>query len=108
MTPPWLKPVTGGVELAVKVKPKATSSCVAGTVPGAQGSVWLDVRVTEPADGGRATAAVLRLIAAECGVPARDVSLVSGSTSRFKRLRVAGAVDALGARFEALSSRGEI
>jgi uncharacterized protein len=44
----------------------------------------LVVRVVEPADKGRATAASLRAVADELGVDRRRVRLVSGATSHHK------------------------
>lgn len=50
----------------------------------------LVVRVAERAVDGRATAAVLRCVAAAFGVAARDVTLVCGAVSRRKVLAVDG------------------
>lgn len=49
----------------------------------------LVVRVTEPAEGGRATRAALRVLAVSLGVPPRSVTLVRGPTSRRKVVEVA-------------------
>lgn len=48
----------------------------------------LVVRVAEPADRGRATAAALAAVADALGLPARSVTLVRGATSRRKLLDV--------------------
>ena len=48
--------------------------------------VWVTAR---PA-GGAATQAVLRAVAEAFGVPRRDVTLVTGATSRDKVIEVAG------------------
>jgi uncharacterized protein YggU (UPF0235/DUF167 family) len=52
-------------------------------VGGEHGGV-LVVRVVEPADKGRATAAALKAVADELGVSRRCVTLTSGATSRRK------------------------
>lgn len=49
----------------------------------------LTVYVRERAVEGRATAAVVRVLAEHFGVPKSRVELVSGATSRIKRFRVA-------------------
>jgi hypothetical protein len=58
-------------------------------VAGRVGEVW-KLRVTAPAEGGRANAAVLRLLAETVHVPRRAVSLVSGSASRDKVVELRG------------------
>ncbi len=47
-------------------------------------------RVSAPPVGGQANRAVIGLIGATLGVPAKRVMLVSGRTSSVKRLRIAG------------------
>lgn len=51
----------------------------------------LVVHVREPAVEGRATGAAGEALARHFGVSKRDVTLVAGATSRFKRFRVTGA-----------------
>jgi uncharacterized protein YggU (UPF0235/DUF167 family) len=46
--------------------------------------------VTAPAEGGRANEAVLRLLAETLQLPRRDVTLVSGQSSREKIVQLAG------------------
>lgn len=50
----------------------------------------LTVFVPERAVEGKATEAVLRLLAEHFGVPRSHVALVTGATSRVKRFRVKG------------------
>jgi uncharacterized protein len=58
-------------------------------VAGRVGDVW-KLRVTAPAEGGRANAAVLRLLAETVHVPRRSVSLVSGHGARDKVVELLG------------------
>ncbi|HZN93238.1 MAG TPA: DUF167 domain-containing protein [Myxococcales bacterium] len=88
MPPPWLQPVEGGVELLVLVQPRASRSRVVGEHGG-----YLKVQLAAPPVDGAANAALLELLAELLGVPRRQVSLVSGESSRRKRVRAAG-VDA--------------
>lgn len=88
MPPPWLQPVEGGVELLVQVQPRASRSRVVGEHGG-----YLKVQLAAPPVDGAANAALLELLADLLGVPRRQVALVSGESSRRKRVRATG-VDA--------------
>jgi uncharacterized protein len=88
----------GAAVLAVHASPGAGRSAAVGRHGNA-----LKVRVAAPPVAGRANDAIAELLAAELGVPAADVSLVSGATSRQKRYRIAGAdLDDLRRRLERL------
>jgi uncharacterized protein (TIGR00251 family) len=69
----------------VRVSPGARRGGVVGRV----GEVW-KLRVTAPAEGGRANEAVVRLLADTVDVPRRRVSLVSGHTARDKVVELDG------------------
>jgi uncharacterized protein len=71
--------------LRVRVSPGARRGGVAGRV----GDVW-KLRVTAPAEGGRANEAVVRLLADTADVPRRRVTLVSGHTAREKVVELEG------------------
>jgi uncharacterized protein len=73
----------GAVQVEIHVRPGASRACVGGEHDGA-----LLVRVAEPADRGRATAAALRAVADALEVPRRSVTLVRGATSRRKVVEV--------------------
>lgn len=83
----------------VRVAPKAKKPAVGGKHDGA-----LKVAVSEPPDQGKANAAVVRAVAKHLGLRRADVEIVSGLTSRRKRLRVK-AVDgsALAAQLQQLA-----
>jgi uncharacterized protein (TIGR00251 family) len=71
--------------LRVRVSPGARRGGVAGRV----GDVW-KLRVTAPAEGGRANDAVVHLLADTVDVPRRRVTLVSGHTAREKVVELQG------------------
>ncbi|WP_245889198.1 DUF167 domain-containing protein [Knoellia remsis] len=80
--------------MTVRVKPGASRTAVGGSYGpagehGYAGEPALVVAVTERAVDGAATAAVLRAVATAFGVRPRQVTLLSGATSRTKVLEVA-------------------
>lgn len=72
------------MQVEIHVRPGASRPSVGGNHGGA-----LLVRVAEPADRGRATAAALRAVAEALALPRSSVSLVRGATSRRKIVEVA-------------------
>ena len=68
----------------MRVIPRAACAGVALATDGA-----LLVRVREPAEGGRANAALIRAVAEYVGVPRRTVTIVQGLSSRRKLLQIA-------------------
>ena len=89
--------------LSLRVSPGASQPRVVGRY----GTGW-KVRVSAPPEGGKANAAVVRLLAAELGLPVRDVEIVSGHASRDKTVALAGIVpDELERRLANASDRGK-
>jgi uncharacterized protein (TIGR00251 family) len=77
--------VSGGVAFPVRVQPGARRDAIVGEHAGA-----LKVSVCAPPDKGKANKAVLALLAESLGVAKSAVALVSGETSREKRVFVEG------------------
>lgn len=75
----------GGIIIAVRVIPRAARSGVAGTRDNA-----LLVRLNAPPVEGAANAELIEILAAALDVPRRSVTIVSGATSKQKRVRIAG------------------
>ena len=76
------------IELLVRATPRGGRDEVSGLVLDAAGEVWLAVRVTPPAQGGKANEAVLRLLARTLGVPRSRLELTAGISARSKRIAV--------------------
>jgi uncharacterized protein len=69
----------------LRVSPGAGSAAIVGR----HGDGW-KVRVTPPADGGRANEAVLKLLAETVGLSRSSVDLVSGHGAREKIVELTG------------------
>lgn len=73
-----------GAEIAVRVTPRASRNAVEA---GAEG---IRIYVTTAPEGGKATAAVRKLLARALGVAPSSLTLVRGETSRDKVFRLNG------------------
>lgn len=91
----------GAVVLDVHVQPGGSRDEVVGRHGDA-----LKVKVSAPPEGGRANVAVCRLLAGAFDVSRSSVAVVSGASSRRKRIRIEG-IDATraAARLEELLGR---
>lgn len=81
----WLRADGGDVILTLHIQPGAKKTEVAGPHGDA-----LKIRLAAPPVDGKANAALLAFIAAKVGAGKTAVELVSGQTSRAKRVRIAG------------------
>lgn len=72
-----------------RVRLRVAPGAARAGVVGRHGDAW-KVRVTAPAEGGRANAAVVRLLAETFALPRAAVTLVSGHSGRDKIVEVAG------------------
>lgn len=98
------------MRVAIRVRPGASRERVGGRY-GEGDAARLVVAVTARAVDGRATRAALDAVAAAFGVRGRDVSLVTGATSRDKVVELAPATggaggDVLAARLAELLDAG--
>ena len=82
---PVLIPTADGAILTVKVQPRASATALAGVDP-----EWLRIRLQAPPVDGKANKALRAYLAKTLGVPKRSVTLISGETSRLKRVGIAG------------------
>jgi len=74
-----------GALLDLKVVPGARRDAIAGTL-----GDRLKVLVSAPPEGGRANAAVLRLLARRLGIPGKDLGVLRGQTSPEKTVLARG------------------
>jgi uncharacterized protein (TIGR00251 family) len=75
--------------LTVHIQPRAKRSEVVGWHGDA-----IKIRICAPPIGGAANVELIRFVAKAAGVPKKAVRIVSGTTSRHKRLNVRGVSEA--------------
>ncbi len=102
---PWAA-TAGGIVLTVRLTPKGGRDAIDGVEQTADGRPVLRVRVRVAPNEGEANDALVRLIAKAVGVPPRAVNLISGHTSRVKRLKIDGSAIALIAALERICPSG--
>lgn len=78
-----------GLHVAIRLSPRAKADRVFA-IGAAQGRRVVKASVAAPPESGRANEALLELLARTWHVPRRNLSIVAGSTSRSKAVRVAG------------------
>ena len=81
----WLLSTKDGCVVVVKATPRASKSEIAGAEP-----EWLRVRLQAPPVDGKANAALVALFAKAFGLPKRSVEILTGETSRLKRIKLHG------------------
>ena len=79
--------------LSVRVTPRGGRDAIEGWVRDDAGRAVLKVRVAAAASDGQANAAVIALLAKVLGRPKSSLTLVSGQTSRLKRIAAEGLSD---------------
>jgi uncharacterized protein (TIGR00251 family) len=87
--PAWVA-TPDGVVITVRLTPRGARDAIDGIETRADGSTVLKVRVRAIPSEGEANAALGRVLAKVLAVPPRDVEIVSGHTSRIKRVKISG------------------
>lgn len=77
------------MRVAVRVQPRASRARIDGVENRGDGTA-LKVRVTEAPEGGKANAAVIKLLAKAWGLPKSAMSVVAGAKERNKTVFIAG------------------
>lgn len=99
---PWSS-AAGGVVLAVRLTPRGGRNSIEGIETSADGRAVLKARVRAAPSEGEANAALIQVLAKAVGVPPRNIALISGATTRLKRLMISGDSPTLVAALERLS-----
>ena len=80
-----LRDTPTGCTLTVRVHPGARRNAITGTHDGA-----LKIALTTPPTDGRANAALIAFLADHLKLPRASITLITGTTSRSKTLRLEG------------------
>lgn len=94
--------VEGGIELRLRLQPKASREGFGGVATEGPGAGRLRARVRAAAREGAANAALIALVAKALAVPKSRVTLTAGAKDRNKTLFIAGDGAELQARTAAL------
>jgi uncharacterized protein (TIGR00251 family) len=84
-TSPFVEDVEDGCTLAVRVRPGAKKNDIAGIHAGA-----VKISLSAPPVDGRANELLIEFLAELLRIPRARISLLTGATSRMKRLRITG------------------
>jgi uncharacterized protein (TIGR00251 family) len=87
-----------GVRVAVRVQPGASRTGIDGLKTLDDGRVVLAIRVTAAAEGGKANAALIKLLAKTWKVPKSALEIVAGHGNRRKIVQIDGDPTGLQAR----------
>jgi uncharacterized protein (TIGR00251 family) len=85
--------------LALRVTPRSSKPGIGNWRVGADGREELEVRVAEAPADGAANDAVVKLLAKALGISRSELSIISGATSRHKRVAIP---------FDASEARGRL
>jgi uncharacterized protein (TIGR00251 family) len=72
--------------IAVRVTPRSSKPGIGGWREGADGRQEIEIRVAAAPTDGEANAALIKLLAKELGVPKGSIEIISGESSRHKRI----------------------
>ena len=89
-----------GLKVALRVTPKAGRNRIDGVAADADGGAVLKVAVTAAPEGGKANAALIKLLAKEWRLPKTTLAIAGGAAARRKLLHVSGEPAELMSRLE--------
>ncbi|MFU0507195.1 DUF167 family protein [Pseudaminobacter sp. NGMCC 1.201702] len=101
---PFFRAHENGVDLFVRLTPRAAKDAIGAVSAGADGRNHLGAHVRAVPEKGAANAALERLVAACLDVPRSMVAVVAGGTARLKTVRVTGDPKSLAKRLEKLTA----
>jgi uncharacterized protein (TIGR00251 family) len=91
-----------GLQLAVRLTPRAARDGFAGVTQDADGRGMLAVRLSVPPVDGAANKALIAFLAKRLGLRKADIAIRSGELSRLKILELTGDSRAIAARIDQL------
>ncbi|MDR6631661.1 uncharacterized protein (TIGR00251 family) [Phyllobacterium sp. 1468] len=90
------------VTLFVRLTPKSVRDAIEGVEETNDGRFHLKARVRAVPEDGKANAALVKLLAKQLGIAARDITIAAGATARLKQVRISGDPDELALRLTVL------
>lgn len=78
----------GKLRLRIRLTPNARTETIGGLQEDADGNCWLKASVRAVPENGKANKALVKLLAAELGIPKTEIGIIGGHTSRNKTLLV--------------------
>jgi uncharacterized protein len=91
----------------VRVAPRAAGNRIDGMVGDGEGGAILKVAVTAPPEGGKANAALIKLLASEWRLPKSSLAVATGASERRKTVRIDGDAGELMKRLTAWAAKRE-
>lgn len=82
--------IEGGLDVRLRVTPKASRDAIGDLVADGQGNGVIKIAVTAVPEKGSANAAVIKLLAKAWRLRKSDMEIVQGATDRNKVLRITG------------------
>ena len=93
------------VRFHVRLTPKGGRDAIDGWAADAAGRTHLQARVSVPPQDGSANKALIELLAKKFNCAKSAVRIVSGETSRLKRVEIAGNTDVLAQTLQGFGNR---
>ena len=90
--------VSGGVQVVVRLTPRASRNLIEGVIVRADGSTAIKARVTAAPDKGDANAALLELLSDYWDIAKSQMRIKAGASSRNKIVLISGDPEMLLAR----------
>jgi uncharacterized protein (TIGR00251 family) len=87
--PPYFTRTPEGLVISLKVTPKASKNALEGLLE-EEGKYYLKAKITAPPEDGKANKALLKFLSKTWKIPTSSMTLISGETSRYKRVMVVG------------------
>lgn len=72
----------------LRITPKARKTAFGEYVEDEKGQTWQKVSVAAPPQDGKANEELLKFLAKSWGVPRSTLKIISGETSRYKKIRL--------------------
>jgi len=88
--PAFFREMKAGVAVSVRVTPRASKDAVEGVEQSVDGRAYLKVRLRAVPEGGKANAALERLLADALRLTLRQVQVTGGAASRMKTVTIGG------------------